>query len=116
MVKNRYHALGEKDPEKLGEARLKHDAAPAERITARSAGIDYIEAYKLENHTTGVMVHYVVEVDHGASILTQEIRTEDGESLEDLEQKVHGYEHMLIVRPTARLAEQIVSAKESTTA
>jgi phosphoribosylglycinamide formyltransferase len=60
------------------------------------------------------MIHYVVEeVDRGAPVLTQEIQIQDGESLEDLEQRIHGYEHGLIVKATALLAHKIVSAKGS---
>ncbi|KAI0450628.1 formyl transferase [Xylaria acuta] len=71
---------------------------------------------KLENGITGIMIHYVVEeVDRGAPVLTREIKIEDGESLEDLEQRIHGYEHELIVKATALLAQKIVSAKRPAT-
>ncbi len=74
------------------------------------------KAGKLENGITGIMIHYVVEeVDRGAPVLTQEIQIQDGESLEDLEKRIHGYEHELIVKATALLAQKIVAAKGSTT-
>ncbi|KAI0447348.1 formyl transferase [Xylaria telfairii] len=74
------------------------------------------KAGKLENGTTGIMIHYVVEaVDRGAPVLTQEIKIEDGESLEGLEQRIHGYEHELIVKATALLAQKIVSEKKPAT-
>lgn len=61
------------------------------------------------------MIHYVVEeVDRGAPVLTQEITIREGETLEELEQRIHGYEHELIVKATALLAEKIVAAKKST--
>lgn len=76
---------------------------------------DY-KAGKLQDNTTGIMIHYVIaEVDRGEPILVQKIKIEEGESLEDLEQKIHGYEHELIVKATALLAEKIVTAKASET-
>lgn len=60
------------------------------------------------------MIHYVVEeVDRGAPVLTREIQIQDEESLEDLEKRIHGYEHELIVKATALLAQNIASAKGS---
>ncbi|KAI6084549.1 phosphoribosylglycinamide formyltransferase [Hypoxylon rubiginosum] len=162
LVKDGYHALGEKDPAKLKEARLRYDTALAERILkdkpdlivlagwmhvlttnflhpVSEAGVPIInlhpalpgcydgagaidrayedyKAGKLQDNTTGIMIHYVIaEVDRGEPILVQKIKIEEGESLEDLEQKIHGYEHELIVKATALLAEKIVTAKASET-
>lgn len=62
------------------------------------------------------MIHYVIaDVDRGEPILVQKVKIEEGESLEDLEQKIHGYEHELIVKATALLAEKITAAKASKT-
>lgn len=62
------------------------------------------------------MIHYVIaEVDRGEPILVKKIKIEEGESLEDLEQKIHSYEHELIVKATALLAEKIAAAKASET-
>lgn len=59
------------------------------------------------------MIHYVVEeVDRGAPVLTREIQIQDNESLEELEQRMHGYEHELIVKATALLAQKIASEKK----
>ncbi|KAI1113602.1 formyl transferase [Nemania sp. NC0429] len=162
LVKHGFMAAGEKDPQKVKEARFNYDAALAERILAdkpdlivlagwmhvmstgflnpvATAGVPIInlhpalpgmydgagaikrayedfKAGKLENGTTGIMIHYVVEeVDRGAPVLTQEIKIQEGESLEDLEQRIHGYEHELIVKATALLAQNIASAKGSRT-
>ncbi|KAI8624663.1 formyl transferase [Xylariaceae sp. FL1651] len=162
LVKHGFHAAGEKDAQKVKDARFKYDAALAERILAdnpdlivlagwmhvmsagflnpvAAAGVPIInlhpalpgkydgagaikrayedfKAGKLENGITGIMIHYVVEeVDRGAPILTQEVQIQDGESLEELEQRIHGYEHELIVKATALLAEKIVAAKRSRT-
>ncbi|KAL7629194.1 Bifunctional purine biosynthetic protein ADE5,7 [Parahypoxylon ruwenzoriense] len=74
------------------------------------------KAGRLEDNTTGIMIHYVIaEVDRGEPILTQKIKIEEGESLEDLERKIHGYEHGLIVKATSLLAEKISSEKTSKT-
>ncbi|KAI2473533.1 phosphoribosylglycinamide formyltransferase [Annulohypoxylon bovei var. microspora] len=74
------------------------------------------KAGRLEDNTTGIMIHYVIaEVDRGEPILVQKIKIEEGESLEDLEQKIHGYEHGLIVKATAVLAEKISAVKAAKT-
>ncbi|KAK4994079.1 hypothetical protein LTR28_001013 [Elasticomyces elasticus] len=50
---------------------------------------------------TGIMVHYVIsEVDMGRPILTREICMVKGETLEDLEQRVHQNEWEVIVQGT----------------
>ncbi|KAI1760706.1 phosphoribosylglycinamide formyltransferase [Hypoxylon sp. FL1150] len=162
LVKDGYHALGEKDPAKLKEARLRYDTALAERILrdkpdlivlagwmhvlttnflrpVSEAGVPIInlhpalpgcydgagaidrayedfKAGKLQDNTTGIMIHYVIaEVDRGEPILVQKIKIDEGDSLEDLEQKIHSYEHELIVKATALLAEKIATAKASET-
>ncbi|KAI1382341.1 phosphoribosylglycinamide formyltransferase [Hypoxylon crocopeplum] len=162
LVKDGYHVLGEKDPTTLKEARLRYDAALAERILkdkpdlivlagwmhvltmnflrpVSDAGVPIInlhpalrgkydgagaikrayedfQAGKLEDNTTGIMIHYVIaEVDRGEPILVQKIKIEEGDSLSDLEQKMHAYEHDLIVKATALLAEKISAAKVSET-
>ncbi|KAI0417926.1 formyl transferase [Xylaria grammica] len=162
LVKHGFLATGEKDPQKVKEARFKYDTALAERILVdkpdlivlagwmhvmstgflnpvAAAGVPIInlhpalpgmydgagainrafedfKAGKLENGITGIMIHYVVEeVDRGAPVLTQEIQIRDEESLEDLEKRIHEYEHELIVKATALLAQKIVAAKGSAT-
>ncbi|ATY67415.1 phosphoribosylglycinamide formyltransferase [Cordyceps militaris CM01] len=60
---------------------------------------------------TGIMAHYVIaEVDRGAPILVQEIAWE-GEDLDALKAKIHGHEHELIVRATAKVAAEIVARR-----
>ncbi|KAI1383353.1 phosphoribosylglycinamide formyltransferase [Hypoxylon trugodes] len=162
LVKDGFQVLGEKDPVKLQEARLKYDAALAERILRdkpdlvvlagwmhvlttnflrplSDAGVPIInlhpalpgaydgagaierayedfKAGKLQDNTTGIMIHYVIaEVDRGEPILVQKIKIDEGDSLEDLEQKIHGYEHELIVKATALIAEKISAEKAAET-
>ncbi|KAI1326200.1 formyl transferase [Xylariaceae sp. FL0255] len=154
LVAHGFQVAGEKDQEKIKEARFKYDQALAERILAdkpdlivqagwmhvmssgflnpvAAAGVpiinlhpalpgqydgagaikrayDDFQAGKLKDGITGIMIHYVVEqVDRGAPILIQKIKMEEGESLEDLEQKIHKEEHALIVKATAQLAQKI---------
>lgn len=60
---------------------------------------------------TGIMVHYVVlEVDRGDAILTQEIPFA-GESLPELEEKIHACEHGLIVSAAAKVAGEIIGQR-----
>lgn len=69
---------------------------------------------KLENNRTGIMIHYVIaEVDRGAPILTRDVECKQGESLEDLEKRIHSHEHDLIVEATAKVAEEIVAEKNN---
>ncbi|CRK29112.1 hypothetical protein BN1708_015464 [Verticillium longisporum] len=61
---------------------------------------------------TGIMAHYVIdEVDRGEPIITQEIEW-NGEELEELEKKIHSYEHGLIVRATAMVAKAILDRRD----
>ena len=50
---------------------------------------------------TGVMIHYVIEqVDEGEPIVVREIEMREGESLGDLEERIHQVEHEAIVEGT----------------
>ncbi|KAL1896484.1 Bifunctional purine biosynthetic protein ADE5,7 [Ceratocystis pirilliformis] len=154
MVKDGFHAAGEKNEEKLKEARSKYDAALAQRVIAEkpdlvvlagwmqvftpsflnpvgAAGVpvinlhpalpgkydganaigrayDDFQAGKLENGRTGCMIHYVIaKVDRGDPILIQEVPCVAGESLHDLEERMHKAEHGLIVKATAKVVAEI---------
>lgn len=68
------------------------------------------QAGKLENNKTGIMIHYVIaQVDRGEPIMTKEIECKEGESLEDLEQRIHSHEHELLVAATARVVGEILA-------
>ncbi|KAF6225607.1 hypothetical protein HO133_009607 [Letharia lupina] len=59
---------------------------------------------------TGIMIHYVEsEVDMGKPILVEEIPFNRGvdENIENLEQRIHGKEHKLIVLGTRMVAEEM---------
>lgn len=67
---------------------------------------------KLENNRTGIMVHYVIaQVDRGEPIMTKEIECREGESLHDLEQRIHSHEHELLVAATAKVMGEILADK-----
>ncbi|EGZ76879.1 phosphoribosylglycinamide formyltransferase [Neurospora tetrasperma FGSC 2509] len=72
------------------------------------------QAGKLENNKTGIMVHYVIEaVDQGAPVLVREIECREGESLEQLEERIHSHEHSLIVEATAKIAGEIIASQQA---
>lgn len=59
-----------------------------------SKGIE--DAFDYGVKVTGVTVHFVDEkMDHGAVILQQQVRIEEGDTLESLEEKIHKIEHRL---------------------
>lgn len=73
------------------------------------------QAGKLENGRTGIMVHYVInKVDRGEPILVREIECREGDSLHQLEERIHAHEHELIVEATAKVAQEIVARKSRT--
>lgn len=57
------------------------------------------------------MVHYVVlQVDRGDAILTHEVPFA-GETLPELEEKIHACEHGLIVRAAAKVVGEIIGQR-----
>ncbi|KAF2107197.1 formyl transferase [Lophiotrema nucula] len=57
---------------------------------------------------TGVMIHEVIaEVDAGDAIVTEEVALREEETLEELEERIHGVEHGLIVEGTRRTLEKV---------
>ena len=55
---------------------------------------------------TGIMIHYVIaEVDLGEPIVQQEVDMVGCEKLEDLQERIHQAEHVLIVEGTRRVVE-----------
>lgn len=73
---------------------------------------DDFQAGKLEDNTTGIMIHYVIEeVDRGEPILVERIECRPGESCDDLANRIHSHEHKLIVQATATLSKKISADK-----
>ena len=63
---------------------------------------------------TGVMIHEVIaEVDAGEAIVTKEVELKEGESLEELEERMHAVEHGLIVEGTKKALEGLGRRKQS---
>lgn len=69
-----------------------------------------VKTGRLKAEITGIRIHYVVdEVDRGAPVLTHNFRFKQ-ENQAKLEERIYGPERVLIVKATALLAVQIVSA------
>jgi phosphoribosylglycinamide formyltransferase len=61
----------------------------------------------LKDGKTGVMVHEVIEeVDRGAPIVVREVPCREGESLEELETRIHQVEHEIIVEATREMLQR----------
>jgi phosphoribosylglycinamide formyltransferase len=59
------------------------------------------------------MIHYcIAEVDMGEPILVEEIECREGESLEQLEDRIHEVEHILIVKATGLVAKKVLGQKK----
>lgn len=66
------------------------------------------EAWKRgEIKKTGIMIHHVIHaVDRGEPIVVREIELKEGDTLEDLEERIHAVEHVEIVNATRIALEQ----------
>ncbi|TLS26438.1 hypothetical protein PpBr36_05325 [Pyricularia pennisetigena] len=92
-----------------------HPALPGKYDGANAIGRAHqdFQDGKLEGGKTGIMIHYVIaEVDRGAPIMVQEIECRQGETLEELEQRIHSHEHELIVKATAQVVKEIAETKK----
>lgn len=85
-----------------------HPALPGEFSGAGAIERAWEAGNKGEIKRTGVMIHEVIaEVDAGDAIVTQEVPLKEGETLDDLEERIHKVEHGLIVEGTRRTLQQI---------
>ncbi|KAJ1862385.1 phosphoribosylglycinamide formyltransferase [Coemansia sp. RSA 2703] len=83
-----------------------HPALPGELEGAHAIDRAYDEFKRGVRSRTGVMVHYVIpEVDKGEPIVTQEVPCQEGDSLEDLEARIHAVEHQLLPRAVRLVLE-----------
>ena len=83
-----------------------HPALPGQfdGIEAIKRAYDAFANGTLKDGKTGVMVHEVIaEVDRGAPIVVQEVECKKGESLEELEGRIHEVEHKIIVEATHKI-------------
>lgn len=75
-----------------------HPALPGQFDGAHAIDRAYEAFKKGEIKNTGIMVHKVIaDVDRGEVILQRPVPIEETDSLEDLEERIHSFEHKLIV-------------------
>lgn len=83
-----------------------HPALPGEFAGAGAIERAWEAGRRGEIKRTGVMIHEVIaEVDAGEAVLTQEVELKEGETLEELEERIHEVEHRLIVEGTRKVLE-----------
>ncbi|KAK4186980.1 formyl transferase [Podospora australis] len=90
-----------------------HPALPGQYdgTNAISRAFDDFQAGKIKG--TGIMVHYVIaQVDRGEPILVREIECREGETLHELEDRIHSHEHELIVEAAAKVAKEVQERKQ----
>ena len=69
---------------------------------------------KLEDNTTGIMIHYVVkEVDRGEPIVIRKVECKASETLDELEARIHTEEHQLILEGTQIAIHDLWEARRS---
>ncbi|SLM33458.1 phosphoribosylglycinamide formyltransferase [Lasallia pustulata] len=89
-----------------------HPALPGQYNGTNAIGRAYEDFQHGKIDTTGVMIHYVItEVDMGEPILVEEIGIRKGESLEELEQRIHQIEWVTIVEGTSKALERLQQKK-----
>ena len=90
-----------------------HPALPREFAGAGAIERAWEAFRKGEIKRTGVMIHEVIaEVDAGRAIVVEEVEMREGETLEELEKRMHKVEHGLIVEGTRRALEEIGERRE----
>ncbi|CCG84356.1 protein of unknown function [Taphrina deformans PYCC 5710] len=87
-----------------------HPALPGQFNGARAIERAH-EAYQTGAISkTGIMIHWVIaEVDMGKPILVQDVPIEKADSLEDLQNRIHGEEHKAIVTATHQIVTSLPS-------
>ena len=89
-----------------------HPALPGEFAGAGAIECAWKAGQEEGLKRTGVMIHEVIaEVDAGDAIVTKEVELKQGESLEELETRIHDVEHGLIVQGTRKTLEGIGRAR-----
>lgn len=93
-----------------------HPALPGEFNGTRAIQRAHAAYQEGKITRTGIMVHYVIsEVDMGEPIVTQEVDMRQGESVEELEERMHVIEHRLIVEGTRMVLEKIRAQRRNGT-
>ena len=85
-----------------------HPALPGEFSGAGAIERAWEAGQKEGLKRTGVMIHEVIaEVDMGREIVVEEVPLVEGETVEELEERIHKVEHGLIVEGTRRVLEEL---------
>ncbi|CAK7219816.1 Bifunctional purine biosynthetic protein ADE5,7 [Sporothrix curviconia] len=93
-----------------------HPALPGQYDGAHAIqrAYDDFKAGTLPNNTTGIMVHFVIDVvDRGAPIMTRNVVVQSSDSLDDLEKRIHAEEHASIVAATQQVVQEILAVERS---
>ena len=90
-----------------------HPALPGQFDGAHAIERAYADFKAGKIDHTGVMVHHVIaEVDQGAPLLIEEVPILEGDSLEDLEARIHIVEHRLIVAAAKKFLNELQAASK----
>lgn len=90
-----------------------HPALPGQFVGTHAIQHAFEAFQRGEIDHTGVMVHWVVpEVDAGPVIASAEVPIEPGDTLDDLEARIHAVEHRLLVEAIALVGRQAEDASE----
>ncbi|WWD17973.1 hypothetical protein CI109_102418 [Kwoniella shandongensis] len=85
-----------------------HPALPGAFDGANAIGRAFEAFQEGEVKNTGVMVHRVVaEVDRGEPLLVKDVEIKEGDTLEDLEARIHQVEHEIIVDGARIVLEEL---------
>jgi len=91
-----------------------HPALPGQFDGANAIERAYEAFQRGEITKTGIMIHYVIAaVDRGTPIIVREIEMIKGESLEDLENRMHAVEHVEIANGTRMALEEREKNKQT---
>lgn len=96
--------------DKLAEAKVPiinlHPAMPGDLVGAHCIERAWDEFQAGKRTSTGIMIHYVIaEVDKGAPIESEKVDITGCETLEQLQERIHQAEHVLIVKGTKKAIE-----------
>ncbi|KAL8795723.1 MAG: hypothetical protein Q9195_001774 [Heterodermia aff. obscurata] len=92
-----------------------HPALPGEfnGMNAIERAYEAFQQGKIEK--TGIMIHYVIkEVDEGEPIVTKELAFKEGETLNDVEARIHELEWRAIVEGTKIAIDTLLQARTGT--
>lgn len=85
-----------------------HPALPGQFDGAHAIDRAYEAFKKGEIKHTGIMVHKVIaDVDRGDVILQREVPIYETDSLQDLEERIHSFEHQLIVEGAQAFLDEL---------